>query len=58
MLFPDAFTKGKVDFEVLKQLLGTEVNESEEKYDLNWHGKCQSPSHPPPAPYGHVGRTA
>ena len=27
---------------MLKQLLGTEVNESEEKYDLNWHGKRQA----------------
>jgi len=38
-LFPDAFTEGKVDFEVLKQLLGGAVDEREEKYGLNWHGK-------------------
>ncbi len=38
-LFPEAFTEGKVDFEVLKQLLGGEVDEREEKYGLNWHGK-------------------
>ena len=38
-LFPEAFTEGKVDFEVLRQLLGGTVNESEEKYGLNWHGK-------------------
>ena len=42
MLFPETFTEGKVDFEVLKQLLGTAVNESEEKYGLNWHGKRQA----------------
>ncbi len=41
-LFPEAFTEGKVDFEVLKQLLGGEVDESEEKYGLNWHGKRQA----------------
>ena len=39
LLFPDAFTEGKVDFEVLKQLLGGAVDEREEKYGLNWHGK-------------------
>ena len=38
-LFPDAFTEGKVDFDVLKQLLGAAVDEREEKYGLNWHGK-------------------
>ena len=37
--FPDAFIEGKVDFDVLKQLLGAEVDEREEKYGLNWHGK-------------------
>ena len=38
-LFPEAFTEGKVDFEVLKQLLGGAVDDREEKYGLNWHGK-------------------
>ena len=38
-LFPEALTEGKVDFDVLKQLLGGEVEEREEKYGLNWHGK-------------------
>ena len=38
-LFPEAFTEGQVDFEVLKQLLGGLVDEREEKYGLNWHGK-------------------
>ena len=38
-LFPETFTEGKVDFEVLKQLLGGAVEEREEKYGLNWHGK-------------------
>ncbi len=38
-LFPEAFTEGKVDFDVLKQLLGGEIDEREEKYGLNWHGK-------------------
>ncbi len=38
-LLPDACTEGKIDFEVLKQLLGGTVDEREEKYGLNWHGK-------------------
>jgi len=40
--FPEAFTEGKIDFEVLKQLLGGVVDEREEKYGLNWHGKRQA----------------
>ena len=38
-LLPEAFSEGKVDFEVLKQLLGGAIGEGEEKYGLNWHGK-------------------
>lgn len=38
-LFPEAFTEGKIDFEVLKQMLGGDVEEREEKYGLNWYGK-------------------
>lgn len=38
-LFPEAFTEGGIDFDVLKQLLGGAVEEREEKYGLNWHGK-------------------
>ena len=47
-LFPETFTEGsagqagKIDFEALKQLLGGVVNEREEKYGLNWHGKRQA----------------
>ena len=38
-LFPEACAEGKIDFATLKQLLGGEVEEREEKYGLNWHGK-------------------
>ena len=40
-LFPDAFSESGVDFEVLRQLLGDAkvLDEGEEKYGLNWHGK-------------------
>jgi adenine-specific DNA-methyltransferase len=38
-LFPEAWTEGKIDFDVLKQLLGEHVDDHEEKFGLNWHGK-------------------
>ena len=40
-LFPDAFSEGGVDFDVLRQLLGDAkvLDEGEEKYGLVWHGK-------------------
>ncbi len=38
-LFPDAWVEGKIDFNVFRQLLGGVVDEREEKYVLNWHGK-------------------
>ena len=41
-LFPDAFTEDGIDFDVLRQLLGDAVDDSEEKYGLNWHGKRQA----------------
>ncbi len=41
-LFPEAVTEGKIDFDVLRQLLGSEVDERGEKYGLNWYGKRQA----------------
>ncbi|MDQ9011957.1 site-specific DNA-methyltransferase [Acinetobacter gerneri] len=40
-LLPDAFTENGVNFETLRQLLGDAqvLDEGEEKYGLNWHGK-------------------
>jgi len=38
-LFPEAIVEGKIDFQVLRQVLGDAVDEREEKYGLNWHGK-------------------
>jgi adenine-specific DNA-methyltransferase len=39
VLFPEAWKEGKLDFDVLKQLLGGIIDDQEEKYGLNWHGK-------------------
>lgn len=43
-LFPDAFTENGVNFNTLRQLLGDlkVLDEGEEKYGLNWHGKKQA----------------
>ena len=38
-VFPEAFAEGKVNFAVLQELLGEAIDDSEEKYGLNWHGK-------------------
>ena len=38
-IFPAAFTEDGIDFDTLRQLLGTAVASSEEKYGLTWHGK-------------------
>lgn len=41
VIFPEVFGEGGVDFDVLRQLLGDAgvIDEGEEKYGLNWHGK-------------------
>jgi len=38
-LFPEAVTEGKVDFEILKTLLGDEIEERQEYYKFTWNGK-------------------
>lgn len=38
-LFPEAFTEGKIDFDMLKQLLGDFVDDDEERYRFKWNGK-------------------
>ena len=49
-LFPNVVTEGKIDFEVLKTLLGGEIDDNKEKYQFTWKGKsdaikiAQSPS--------------
>lgn len=41
-LFPQIVTDGKVDFDVLRQLLGDAVEEGDERYGLNWKGKAKA----------------
>ena len=39
-LFPEAFEEGKIDFDVLRQLLGDYVDDEEERYSFRWNGKA------------------
>lgn len=41
-LFPEVLTEGKVDFKVLKEILGNEIEEEEEFYRFTWAGKSQA----------------
>lgn len=38
-LFPEAFEEGKIDFDVLQQLLGDFVDDEQERYSFKWNGK-------------------
>ncbi len=44
-LFPQIVTDGKVDFDVLRQLLGDTVETGDERYGLNWKGKARARAH-------------
>jgi len=41
-LFPEAMAEGKIDFNVLQELLGNEVEQGEEYYRFTWAGKAQA----------------
>ena len=46
-LFPEILTEGadggkRVDFEALRELLGTAVEDKEERYNFTWHGKREA----------------
>ncbi|MBF0469091.1 MAG: site-specific DNA-methyltransferase, partial [Desulfamplus sp.] len=41
-LFPEAFTEGKVDFDALKEVLGTFVDDRDERYSFTWNGKSKA----------------
>ena len=42
MLFPEIVTEGRIDFKVLQQVLGEELEEEEEYYRFTWSGKSQA----------------
>lgn len=41
-LFPEAVEEGKIDFDMLRAMLGDEVDDSKEKYQFTWNGKVKS----------------
>jgi len=41
-LFPSVVQDGKIDFEALRQVLGDDVDEGDERFGLNWKGKKRS----------------
>ena len=41
-LFPEVLTEGKIDFKVLQDILGNEIQEEDEFYRFTWSGKSQS----------------
>ena len=41
-LFPEVLAEGKIDFKVLQEILGEELEEGEEYYRFTWAGKAQA----------------
>ena len=41
-LFPDVFTEGKIDFDVLRETLGEYIEERQERYSFTWNGKSRA----------------
>ena len=41
-LFPEIVTEDKIDFDILKKILGENIDDSKEKYSFSWPGKTQA----------------
>jgi len=41
-LFPEIITDDKINFEKLKEILGEEIDDSNERYDFTWNGKHEA----------------
>ena len=41
-LFPEAVEEGKINFDMLRTMLGDEVDDSREKYQFTWNGKAKA----------------
>ena len=41
-LFPEVVTEGKVNFDILRQLLGDSVDGGQERYSFTWNGKSDA----------------
>ena len=40
-IFPNVIVDGRIDFEMLKSILGEDTNDAHERYDFTWPGKTQ-----------------
>ena len=40
-IFPHIVTEGKIDFDMLRAVLGDEIEDSKEKYQFTWNGKIK-----------------
>lgn len=45
VLFPEAFSEGKLNFDTLRELLAGKIDNQPEKYGLNWNGKALARRH-------------
>ena len=41
-LFPEAVEEGKINFDMLRAMLGDEIDDSREKYQFTWNGKAKA----------------
>ncbi|WP_341480268.1 site-specific DNA-methyltransferase [Clostridium tyrobutyricum] len=41
-IFPEVFCEDKIDFERLKEVLGEYIDDTDERYRFEWHGKSQA----------------
>ena len=41
-LFPETVEEGKINFDILRAILGNEIDDSREKYQFTWNGKAKS----------------
>ena len=41
-LFPETVEEGKINFDILRAILGDKIDDSREKYQFTWNGKAKS----------------
>lgn len=41
-LFPNVVSEGRIDFDMLRTILGDDIDDSKEKYQFTWYGKAKS----------------
>ena len=41
-LFPEIIVDGKIDFNKLQLILGTEIDNDSDRYNFTWHGKKET----------------